>query len=67
MKETLDNLDKVQSQINTEWDNYRKAIIENKSLADVRKLYIHIKELEKQIDILMRRANMLHSHKGDQL
>jgi hypothetical protein len=66
MKKTLDDLDKVQSQINTEWNNYRKAIIENKSLADVRKLYIHIKELEKQIDILMKRANELHSHKGSQ-
>jgi len=60
-KETLEDIDHLQTQINLEWHNYKDAIIKNKKAGEIQQIYLHIKELEKRLDILMRRANELHS------
>ena len=61
MQKTLSDLDKLQSLITARWADYKQAIRDNKSFEEVKTIYMQLKELEKQADALMRKANDLHS------
>jgi hypothetical protein len=52
MEKSLAELDKLQTLIHNEWAKYRQAIAEDKHLADVKTIYVNIKELQKEIDQL---------------
>ena len=52
MEKSLTELDKLQTLIHKEWIKYRQAVAENKSLKDVKIIYVHIKEIQKEIDKL---------------
>ena len=60
VKKTLSDLDKLLALINSEWQEYRQAITQNKKFEDVKVIYMHIKELKKQADAFMPKANELH-------
>jgi len=60
VRKTLSDLDKLQALINCEWQEYKQAITQNKKFEEVKVIYMHIKELEKQADALMPKANELH-------
>ena len=61
MQKTLSHLDKLQKLITKRSADYKQAIRDNKSFEEVKTIYMQIKELEKQADALMRKANKLHS------
>ena len=61
MQKTLSDLDKLQILITSRWGDYKQAIRDNKSFDEVKTIYMQIKELEKQADALMQKANKLHS------
>jgi hypothetical protein len=60
MKKTLDELSKIQNQINLETDRYKEAIRNNQNFEDVKVIYLRIKVLQKAVDVLMQNANKLH-------
>ncbi|HYK45108.1 MAG TPA: hypothetical protein VEV83_08065 [Parafilimonas sp.] len=61
MQKTLSDLDKLQAFITLRWADYKQAIKDNKSFEEVKTIYMQIRELEKQADELMQKANNLHS------
>lgn len=58
MEKTLSELNQLQVQINFEKDRYKKAIIENKTLEEVKIIYLMIRDLEKREDELMQIAQV---------
>ena len=61
MQKTLSDLDKLQALISRRWDEYKQAIQDNKKFEDVKRIYLQIKELQKEANALMEKANKLHS------
>ena len=61
MQKTLSHLDKLQRLITSRWADYKQAIQDNRPFEEVKTIYVQIRELEKQSDALMRKANDLHS------
>jgi len=61
MEKTLSDLDKLELLINSQWTMYKQAIKDNKSFEEVKSIYLKIKDLQKQADVLMQKANELHS------
>ena len=61
MQKTLSDLDKLQTLITSRWAEYKQAIRDNRPFEEVKAIYVQIRELEKQADALMRKANDLHS------
>jgi hypothetical protein len=60
MEKTFHELDLLQTEINLEKNNYKQAIINHKELADVKLIYLKIKELEKQASDLMHHAQKIY-------
>ena len=60
MQKTLSDLEEVQLLIRSKWLEYRVLIQNNRPFEQVKAIYLHIKELEKEADALMQRANQLH-------
>jgi hypothetical protein len=50
MEKSLSDLSILQSQINEELARYKQAILENQKLADVKIIYVRIKELQKELN-----------------
>ncbi|HYJ63497.1 MAG TPA: hypothetical protein VEV62_07125 [Parafilimonas sp.] len=50
MEKSLSDLDKLKALLDEEWARYKRAIKENKKLEDVKIIYIHIKEMQKELD-----------------
>ena len=64
MQKTLSDLDKLQALITARWAEYKQAILDNKPFDEVKTIYRQIRELERQADTLMQKANELHSGKS---
>ena len=58
MEKTLHLLNEVQKQINSEIENYKKAIEDNKPFNEAKTIYLHIKELKNQSLELLEQANL---------
>ena len=67
MEKTLYEIEKLQITIASECRKYKKAIINNKPFEEVKVIYLHIKELRKEVDALMQRANKLHLNRESNL
>jgi hypothetical protein len=52
MEKSLSNLNRLQTLLSNEYINYKQAIMQNKELAEVKTIYVNIKELQKEIDKL---------------
>ena len=50
MEKSLSDLNKLKALLDQEWARYKRAIKENKKLEDVKIIYIHIKEMQKELD-----------------
>jgi hypothetical protein len=50
MEKSLSDLNKLKALLDEEWARYKRAIKENKKLEDVKIIYIHIKEMQKELD-----------------
>ena len=61
MERTLSDLEKLQEEINSKWADYKKAITAGEPFEKVKIIYMDIKSLQKEIIVLMDRANKLHS------
>ena len=60
MKASLNELDKLQAQINSEKKKYKEAIHNNQQFEDVKVIYLKIKSLEKEANELMTHVNRLY-------
>ena len=63
MKRIVEDLAKLQAEINREWENYKQALTTNMKSAEIKEIYLRIKNLEKEIDILMNSVNKRRSNK----
>ena len=52
MEKSLSDLTLLQTLLSNEYINYKQAIMQNKGLAEVKTIYVNIKELQKEIDKL---------------
>ena len=60
MVKTLHELSLLQSQIQSEEKKYIEAIHNHKTLEDVKLIYLKIKDLQRQSNILMQHANKIY-------
>ena len=61
MEKMLSEIERLQLLITSEWMEYRLSIRNDRPFEEVKIIYVHIKELQKQADNLMQRANELHA------
>ena len=65
MKQTLSELDGLHAAIETEHENYKTAIKNDRPLEEVKAIYQRIKVLEKKADVVMQQAHSkLHEKEG---
>jgi len=52
MENLLSNIEKIRAMTEAEWVKYRNAIRENRPFEEIKIIYMHIKELQSQINKL---------------
>jgi len=52
MENLLSNIEKIRAITEAEWVKYRNAIRENRPFEEIKIIYMHIKELQSQINKL---------------
>ena len=60
MERTLLELNRLQELINLEKAKYEEAIRNNQKFEDVKQIYLTIKQLQQEANVLMQHANKLH-------
>ena len=65
MEKSLAELDRLQSLINSEYSKYKHTIKQDRELAEVKNIYIHIKELEKKISEMSNRIHKILEKKRE--